>query len=482
MRRCLAGRERLTAFARPFLITAAAALLLLLPANAGARSSAAATTQTLTVVFAGTGSGQVGDVRLGGLLHCTATCSVEYPTGQTAWLLTGTPPGSVFTGWSGDCTGTGFCDLTMNEPHTVTATFETTAQQVTTKSLVQHSIAAAGSVDSYSITISNPNSSAVTLNSIYDTLPSGFAYVAGSTTGITSANPTVSSQTLTWSGPFTVPANGSVSLSFSVIVASAPGDYYNNAGGDAAGGYTVLASGPTAHVQVYVNAIGAPTLSHTIDGANATFVFSGQQGATFKCSLDGATLSTCTSPISLSGLPDGNHTFEVRQYVNGSESLAATFAWTVATAPQCPISVPPTPPNEANTCVVADVLSTITVTAPSLIAFPPLAVGETSAPADAPVNVKSNTGYQLSVTRTAFTNGDIPLSVQAAGAAPAGAAFDLSALAAIPVVSSIDIGHRLGSSTPDTGDTWPLSLVLGPVPAVAAGTHASIVTFTAVAF
>jgi hypothetical protein len=166
------------------------------------------------------------------------------------------------------------------------------------------------------------------------------------------------------------------------------------------------------------------------------------------------------------------------------DGAAATFGnLSLAPSATCPIEVPSTPPNSANTCVTADVVSTITVTAPALVSFGSLAVGETAGPVAAPVNVKSNAGgYQLSVTRTVFTNGDLPLSVASAAPADPAQVLDLSGLTAIPTSGSVDIGHRSGSITPDAGDTWPLSLTLGPVPATATGTHASIVTFTAVGF
>jgi hypothetical protein len=168
---------------------------------------------------------------------------------------------------------------------------------------------------------------------------------------------------------------------------------------------------------------------------------------------------------------------------NGVDSLVRICGGGGFQSGNCPIAVPATPPNSANTCVTADVVSTITVTAPALISFGSLAVGETAGPAAAPVNVKSNAGgYQLSVTRTAFTNGDLPLSIDSA-APPAGTALDLAGLTAIPLGPlNLAIGHRAGSITAAEGDTWPLSLTLGPVPATATGTHASIVTFTAVAF
>jgi uncharacterized repeat protein (TIGR01451 family) len=111
----------------------------------------------------------------------------------------------------------------------------------------------AGSQNGYTITISNPNPDAVTLNSITDTLPAGFSYVTGSTTGVTTSDPS-GGQALTWNGPFTVPANGSVSLHFLVTVASTPGTYFNEAGGEAAGGYTVVATGPTAPITITATA------------------------------------------------------------------------------------------------------------------------------------------------------------------------------------------------------------------------------------
>jgi uncharacterized repeat protein (TIGR01451 family) len=108
-----------------------------------------------------------------------------------------------------------------------------------------------GSADGYTITVANPNTSTVTLDSITDALPAGFTYIAGSTTGATSADPLVSGQTLTWTGPFAVPAGGSVSLHFGVTVSSTSGDYLNEATATATG-FTVAPTGPTAQITVTV--------------------------------------------------------------------------------------------------------------------------------------------------------------------------------------------------------------------------------------
>jgi len=75
----------------------------------------------LTVSKAGTGSGSVTSSPAG--IDCGTTCSASYPEG-TAVSMTATPAsGSVFGGWSGACTGTGSCTVTMSEARTLTATF-----------------------------------------------------------------------------------------------------------------------------------------------------------------------------------------------------------------------------------------------------------------------------------------------------------------------------------------------------------------------
>jgi uncharacterized repeat protein (TIGR01451 family) len=124
-----------------------------------------------------------------------------------------------------------------------------------------------GAADGYTITITNTNGVAATLNSITDTLPAGFTYTAGSSTGVTTADPTVAAQVLTWAGPFNLPASGTVTLHFGVTVSSVDGTYTNQATADA-GAVTVAGTGPTAPITVGgggppppPGAISSPTLS-----------------------------------------------------------------------------------------------------------------------------------------------------------------------------------------------------------------------------
>lgn len=75
----------------------------------------------LNVVNAGTGSGVVTSNV--GAINCGTTCTDNYSSGSNV-NLTATPnPGSTFTGWAGDCSGTGVCGVTMSSNINVTAHF-----------------------------------------------------------------------------------------------------------------------------------------------------------------------------------------------------------------------------------------------------------------------------------------------------------------------------------------------------------------------
>jgi PKD repeat protein len=76
---------------------------------------------TLTVAKAGTGSGTVTSSPAG--ISCGAGCQASFAA-HTPVTLTPTPDGnSIFTGWSGDCSGTGSCQVAMHQARSVTATF-----------------------------------------------------------------------------------------------------------------------------------------------------------------------------------------------------------------------------------------------------------------------------------------------------------------------------------------------------------------------
>ena len=107
----------------------------------------------------------------------------------------------------------------------------------------------AGGPDGYTITITNSDPAAVTLTSITDHLPAGFSYSAGTTSGVTTTDPTVNGQDVTWTGTFTVPAASTATLTFGVTVSTVPGTYTNNADGTSASAI-VTGTGDTAPVTV----------------------------------------------------------------------------------------------------------------------------------------------------------------------------------------------------------------------------------------
>lgn len=78
-------------------------------------------THALNVTKAGTGSNGVVTSDVAGI-NCGVDCTEPYPD-TTPVVLTATPGADTFTGWSGDCTGTGTCSLTMNGVKNVTANF-----------------------------------------------------------------------------------------------------------------------------------------------------------------------------------------------------------------------------------------------------------------------------------------------------------------------------------------------------------------------
>jgi hypothetical protein len=81
------------------------------------------TPKTLTVNRTGSGGGSVVFVYSGGFTDCFSTCTRDFPNGTQVTLAATAAGGSTFTGWTGDCSGTAACKLTMDQNHSATAVF-----------------------------------------------------------------------------------------------------------------------------------------------------------------------------------------------------------------------------------------------------------------------------------------------------------------------------------------------------------------------
>ncbi len=90
--------------------------------SSGAPASLPGVCCSLMVTKFGSGSGTVTSSPSG--IECGATCTAAFSKG-TMVTLTATPAAdSAFTGWGGDCSGTGTCTVTMDQDRGVTATFD----------------------------------------------------------------------------------------------------------------------------------------------------------------------------------------------------------------------------------------------------------------------------------------------------------------------------------------------------------------------
>jgi uncharacterized Zn-binding protein involved in type VI secretion len=77
--------------------------------------------RNLALTFAGSGKGSVSSTPAG--ITCVDNCSADFLVGDLVTLAATSAPGSLFSGWSGACNGSGACQITMDAAKSVTATF-----------------------------------------------------------------------------------------------------------------------------------------------------------------------------------------------------------------------------------------------------------------------------------------------------------------------------------------------------------------------
>jgi uncharacterized repeat protein (TIGR01451 family) len=139
----------------------------------------------LTVTHAGSGSGVVASSPEGIGVDCGTSCTVGFDPGTVVTLGRSPAAGSIFAGWSGACTGTGACVLTMTQSRSVTATFNLSGGPQADLAIASHTstppaAASVGQPVTYSLTVANNGPAAATGVVLTDTLPAASTFVSAS--------------------------------------------------------------------------------------------------------------------------------------------------------------------------------------------------------------------------------------------------------------------------------------------------------------
>ena len=116
----------------------------------------------LSLTTSGAGTGTISN---NSALSCTTSCS-QYFSPNTTFNITTVPnAGSAFVGWSGACTGTGACSVTMDAARAVNAQFEPT-QSTNVTLTVTKTGGGAGSITGGTINCGATCSASVPLNTV----------------------------------------------------------------------------------------------------------------------------------------------------------------------------------------------------------------------------------------------------------------------------------------------------------------------------
>ena len=118
-------------------------------------------TYTLIVSKLGTGSGTVTSSTTG--INCGADCMENYVPGTSVTLTAAAAPGSIFTKWSGGCTGIGTCSVSMVAAKNVTANFEIRAPELVVTDVSLNPVSPTAS-DLFSANVTVKNSGTATVD------------------------------------------------------------------------------------------------------------------------------------------------------------------------------------------------------------------------------------------------------------------------------------------------------------------------------
>ncbi|MBA3746635.1 MAG: hypothetical protein H0W96_03970 [Solirubrobacterales bacterium] len=162
-----------------------------------------------------------------------------------------------------------------------------------------------------------------------------------------------------WAGGFT-----------GTLAVSADGKNVYGTGNDFGGGFVAAFARERDLLAPETSIISGPATGSSLSNRSATFTFTSTEPAsTSACSVDGGPLTACSSPLTLTALDDGQHTFAVQSTDSAGnvDASPASRSFTVDTAPPA-AAPPPSPgatasrPADAVTDVIAPRLSNVMLT------------------------------------------------------------------------------------------------------------------------
>ncbi len=266
----------------------------------------------LTVSKVGTGTGAVSSSPAG--IDCGISCIADFSPSTTVTLTQTAASGSTFAGWSGACSGTGSCVVSMNAAKSVTATFNTTP--ISTFTLTVNKIGSGsgtllstpgGISCGASCNATFNNGTLVTLNTSPDA-GSSFAGWSGACSGTGSCTVTMS-------------AAKTISATFDLIPAGSSSLTVNKQGS----GVGTVSSSPAG-----INC-GSICVASFTDGSVITLTANPAAGSSFvawggACSGAGSCVVTLDSAKTVSATFDTNQagTFAVSVSKTGSGSVSSS--------------------------------------------------------------------------------------------------------------------------------------------------------------
>ena len=163
-----------------------------------------------------TGQGTIASTPTG--IACGSTCTSSFNSGTTVTLVPTAASGFVFTGWSGACTGSGACSVTMSAATSVGATFT----QITYALALTKQGTGTGTIGSAPAGLSCGASCSATFNSgvnvvLTATAGSGSSFVGwtGACTGATTTCTVAMSAAKSVTATFNITGSYALALSFS---------------------------------------------------------------------------------------------------------------------------------------------------------------------------------------------------------------------------------------------------------------------------